>query len=306
MNILITGGAGFIGTSLAEKLCKTNNVVLVDFKDKWKPCHKSYEKYSIDLSNYKNLSSIGQVDFDIVYHLAAQTSGRISMENPEKDLFWNSLSTMNISRFCIENNVKKVVYTSSMAVYGNGENLRESDILAPTSHYGVSKLSGEHYIKRLEYDGIDTFIFRLFNVYGPGQDMENMKQGMVSIFLKQMLNSDTIEVTGSLDRYRDLVYIEDVIDALEMPINVEDIKNTILNVGTGNKTYVKNLISEIVSMDGNRKFTIVNIGSHSGDPQGNYSNIDKIKSYGWNPKVSLRDGIKKFYIHEIKKRDKND
>ena len=214
MNILVTGGTGFIGGHLVNKLKELGHKVIICDWGATSP------DYAYDISNYKNLLRIKE-DIDVIYHIAAQTSGYIGLVEPERDVDWNMKGTLNICRFAKERGVKKIIYTSSMAVYGEGDFFKETDEINPIYHYGVSKLCGELYLKQYEQYGIDYTIFRLFNVYGYGQDMENLNQGMVSIYLAQALKSKIIEVKGSFDRYRDFVYIDDVVSALVLGLEDE-------------------------------------------------------------------------------------
>ena len=295
MKILVTGGAGFIGFSLARKLKEDHDVTLLDFDHRWKPHHESFKKYSADISDYSSLSNLDQ-DFDMVFHLAAQSSGYISLVQPEDDADWNAKGTLNICNFCRSSGVKKIVYTSSMAVYGEGNNIAEDVPPNPISNYGVTKLAGELYIKVFEQYGLQSTIFRLFNTYGPDQDLSNLRQGMASIYLAQALAGKHIKVTGALDRYRDCIYIDDVVGALEMSF-LKTTDNKIYNVGTGKPTTVKELIDIILDVHDEPadSFKVENVGSHDGDQHGNYSNISKLRSIGWEPKYDLRTGIELFY-----------
>ena len=155
----------------------------------------------------------------------------------------------------------------------------------------MSKLSAEKYIKLFSNRGIEYTIFRLFNVYGPGQDLENMKQGMLSIFVTQAIKNKKIDVTGSLERYRDFIYIDDIVNALTLAIEDKDrTLNEIFNVGCGIKTTVKDLIGSIsTSLD--IELPVNNIGGILGDQFGTYSNCNKLLSLGWEPKTSLKDGL---------------
>ena len=217
MKILVTGGAGFIGNHLSNKLKKLGHeVLIVDFSKKLlqKPnLSNDFDFYGFNLSEYKNFNKLPK-DIDVIYHIAAQTSGYTGLIDPDKDIDWNIKGTLNICRFAKENKIKKIIYTSSMSVYGNGDFKKETDKVNPISHYGISKFCGELYLKQYKEYSIDYTIFRLFNVYGFGQDLENLNQGMVSIYLAQSLKSDTIEVKGSLNRYRNFIYIDDVVNAL--------------------------------------------------------------------------------------------
>lgn len=204
MNILITGGAGFIGTALAYRLIQASHrVVLIDLPKKFKPHHRDYECYEIDIRNISNFRVLRNKHFDCIFHLAAQTSGAISQEDPTLDVDTNVKGTLNVCNFARMCGAKKIIFSSSMAIYGNHNGkISEDNVPNPLSNYGVSKLCGEMYIQSFRQFGIQNSIFRLFNVYGPGQDMCNLRQGMASIFMAQALTSNAIRVTGSLDRYR--------------------------------------------------------------------------------------------------------
>jgi len=296
MKILVTGGGGFVGNHLAHKLKDLGHEVLVnDFSDKVSNCLTDFDVFDFDLSKYEYFKQLPK-DIDIIYHIAAQTSGYIGLINPELDVDWNMKGTLNVCRFAKEIGVKKVIYTSSMAVYGEGDFFKETDEINPISHYGVSKLCGELYLKQYEQYGIDYTIFRLFNVYGYGQDMENLNQGMVSIYLAQSLKSKTIEVKGSFERYRDFVYIDDVVSALVLGLESKT-NGEIYNVATKRKTTVKKLLKLIFEAhnDDTDLFEAKNIGQYDGDQDGNTGDSEKLKKLGWKPSVKLKDGIKKFY-----------
>ena len=304
MKILVTGGAGFIGNHLAHKLKELgHNVLINDFSDKIKKEYlDKFEVFDFDLSEYKYFENLPK-DIDVIYHIAAQTSGYIGLIKPERDVDYNMQGTLNVCRFAKENRVKKVIYTSSMAVYGNGDFFKETDEINPISHYGVSKLCGELYLKQYQTYGIDYTIFRLFNVYGYGQDMKNMNQGMVSIYLAQSLKSKTIEVKGSFDRYRDFVYIDDVVSALIL--GLEDKTNgEIYNVCAKRKTTVGELLNLIFEAhDDTELFKAKNIGQYDGDQNGNTGDNYKLMKLGWKPTIKLEDGIKKFY-NDVGENDK--
>lgn len=295
---LITGGAGFIGSSLAVKLINEKHEVhVIDIesrvnllRDKLMGAHL----HCGDISKEVIFSALPAKTFDIAFHMAAQTSARVSEENPSLDIDSNVKGTYYFCKWARENDIKRAVFTSSMAVYGaHGDNIDESVSIKPTSVYGITKAAGEYLFRNLLEDGVNISIYRLFNVYGPGQDYNNMKQGMLSIFLIQALTSDAIRVTGSLDRYRDFIYIDDVLSALLINIDNDITQDIIFNVGNGTPVTVKQLCNNIISktVKFRKKIPIIEIESHRGDVFGNYSNSDKLLSLGWEPIVSLDEGI---------------
>ena len=141
-NILVTGGCGFIGRNLVKRLKELgHNVIVCDFNLLGSP------DYAFDISNYDNFKEIVE-DIDLIYHIAGQSYGYKSLVEPELDLDWNAKGTLNVCRFAKEHGVKKIIYTSTMAVYGEGDWLKETDELNPLSNYAISKLYGETCIKQ--------------------------------------------------------------------------------------------------------------------------------------------------------------
>ena len=287
-NILVTGGCGFIGTHLVDRLKSLDyNVITVDLKPE--------ADYSFDISKYKNFEKIKE-NIDVIYHTAGQSYGYKSLEEPELDIDWNAKGTLNVCTFAKNKKVKKIIYTSTMAVYGEGDWLEETDKLNPLSNYGISKLYGETCVKQFSQFDIDYTIFRVFNTYGPKQNLIGGRQGVVAVFLAQVIKGSNIDVTGSLDRYRDLTYIDDNIDALILGLDGRTSKE-IYNICSKIKISIKDIIDNIIEVSNKPKsyFSINNIGSHDGDQFGNTGNNDKLRSLGWYPKVNLREGLNNFY-----------
>jgi len=286
--ILVTGGKGFIGSNLVKRLKNLGHYVkVVDIKPN--------EDYCFDISQYQNFTQINE-HFDIIYHLAAQSGGYRSLIEHELDLDWNAKGTLNVCMFAKSKKVKKIIYTSTMAVYGEGDWLKETDELKPLSNYGISKLYGETCLKQFSQFNIDYTIFRVFNTYGPGQNLTNGRQGVVAVFLSQLLKGSNIDVTGSLNRYRDLTYIDDNIDALILGLSDKTSKK-IFNVCNQNKILIKDIIENLIKISNKpfNHFNITNIGKHDGDQFGNTGDNSKLKSIGWKPKVKLSKGLQLFY-----------
>ena len=180
-----------------------------------------------------------------------------------------------------------------MSVYGNQPDgpVFEEDETIPESFYAVGKLASERYMKIFSNYGISCTSLRLFNVYGPGQNMENMKQGMVSIFLSQALRQKKIHVKGSKDRFRDMVYIDDVVEAFKIAFHINASKFRIYNVCSGVKTSVEEVI-RLIQLNLPYQISIIYKGSTPGDIHGIYGSCDKIKKeLLWNPKTSFKDGL---------------
>ena len=288
-NILVTGGCGFIGTHLVKRLKSLGyNVTTVDLKTE--------ADYCFDISDYDNFQQLLNTDIDVIYHIAGQSYGYKSLVEHELDLDWNAKGTLNVCTFAKHKNVKKIIYTSTMAVYGEGDWLKETDELNPKSNYAISKLYGEICLKQFSQFGIDYTIFRVFPTYGPGQNLTNGRQGIAAVFVQQIVKGNKVDVTGPLNRYRDITYIDDNIDALILGMDRRRSKE-IYNVSTNTKTYVEDIINKFIEYSGRNKnvFDIKNVGTHDGDQFGNTGDNTKLKKLGWNPKIDIDDGLKKLY-----------
>lgn len=294
--LLITGVAGFIGSKIAKKaLEKGFKVIGVDdlSNGKKNQIPAGLEFYEYDLSDKKLVNQLPP-NVDYILHLAGQSSGEISFDDPISDLEKNTHSTLNLIQFGIKNKVKKILYASSMSVYGAVEDasICEQQEALPLSCYGVGKRASEQYLSI--FGGQLPYIsYRMFNVYGPGQDLTNMRQGMVSIFLSQAIQSNAILVKGSLDRFRDFIYIDDVVDCWLKGIELEKLKNLTVNLGTGERTEVGDLVSEISCHFDQPSLTVD--GTTPGDQFGIYADTKLLKqSFQIEQLTSLKEGIKSF------------
>jgi UDP-glucose 4-epimerase len=285
MNILVTGGSGMIGSNLIKQLVELgHHVINVDIKD---------SDYQLNLA-FDDLNVINE-PIDVIYHLAAQPFGKGSEINPWEDLNHNITATLKLCYFAKQRNIKHLIYTSTMAVYGDNEFANEESKLNPLSNYAVSKLTGEFYIKKFaqEFD-MQYTIFRVWNTYGPGQDISNEFKGVVNAFATQVLNSKHIKVTGSLDRYRDIIYVDDVVNALVHSLTFNN--SDTFNLCNGVKITIKELIEMIILCNNESigSYTIENIGGHIGDQNGCVGNNKKLLNTGWQPKVPMSIGLEKF------------
>jgi len=301
---VITGGAGFIGSSLAKRLTERGGEVFVldDLSTGFErniPRDAIFHK--IDISNAAEVLGARLPDkIDAVYHLAAQSSGEASFADPARDIDVNYKATFNMLKLAESKKCKRFIFSSSMSVYGesSADNYRmnEDRRCSPVSYYGCNKLASESLIQIFtKTTMIKPTILRLFSVYGPGQNMLNRKQGIVSIYLSYLLENEPILVKGSLDRFRDLIYIEDVLDVF---VSCEDDKRyygEVLNLGTGVKTTILTLLHTILKLYGKEDFhNWVKVeGSTPGDIMGCVADIVKLKRLvNWSPKYGLEHGIK--------------
>ena len=294
---LVTGAAGFIGSTLAGKLVDAgHSVATIDNLSTGFRENIPEQTYFIegDCSDKDTIDKLDEFQFDTIFHIAGQSSGEISFEDPENDLRTNALSTLLLLKYAVENRCKKFIYASTMSVYGNQPDVpvKESAQTNPLSFYAVGKIASEHYMQLFTNFGITNTTLRLFNVYGPGQNMKNLKQGMVSIFLAQALDNNKIVVKGNPDRYRDFVFIDDIVQAFIKAEMFDDSKYRILNIGTGIRTTVSELLEKIVSNLEN-EVEVEYADSTPGDQFGIYADVSLAgKNLGWKHAYSLDKGLK--------------
>lgn len=300
---IVTGGAGFIGSNIVKKLIAQGNKVYV-LDDLLTGFERNLPSdaifYNVDISNVQAVSTLSLPEkIDAVYHFAAQPSGEASFEDPSRDCDINYKSTYHMLELAKAKGAKRFMYASSMSVYGEVPgsfgHIDEEYNCQPVSYYGSHKLASEHMIRIFcQKNNIDSTIFRLFNVYGPGQNMFNMKQGMVSIYMTFLLHDKPIHVKGSLDRFRDFIYVEDIVDGFLKSEDDERTYGEVLNLGTGEKTTVRDLLSSMLRAYGKDDFDqwVYVEGSTNGDTKGCVSNISKVKEIlEWSPKFSIEQGV---------------
>ena len=296
-NFLVTGAAGFIGAAVAIKLLDDGNFV-VTIDNLSTGFMENIPKGTVfiegDCSNQESIDQLKPFRFDTILHIAGQSSGEISFGNPAYDLKTNTLSTLLLLKYAHEHGCRKFIYASTMSVYGNqlDEPVTEEALLSPLSFYAVGKIASENYMKIYSEFGMTNIALRFFNVYGPGQDMKNLKQGMVRIFLAQAINSKKIIVRGNPERYRDFVYIDDAVDVIYKLNNISRIKGYLcLNVSTGIRTEVRELI-QIIKSNFNFEIPCEYAESTPGDQFGIYGNNNRLKKIvSISNFVNLNDGI---------------
>ena len=293
--ILITGVAGFIGSNVAKRFIDEGfHVVGVDdlSSGKVKNIPNKVDFINGDLSNAKTIKLLPN-KCNKILHLAGQSSGEISFDDPIDDLEKNTISTLNLINYGIEKKAERIVYASSMSVYGeqDSKKSKETKNCEPLSCYGVAKIMSEKYLYIFRKQ-IPFVSLRMFNTYGPGQDMNNLRQGMVSIYIAQAMKNRKIDIKGSLKRIRDFIYIEDVVESWFRASNYNSSLNQAINVGTGLATEVKKLVIIIKKIPGT---TYRVLGSTKGDQNSIVADTALLRSkLKINKFTNLDKGIENF------------
>jgi UDP-glucose 4-epimerase len=302
---LITGGAGFIGSRLARYFIDKGQKVYV-LDDLSTGFERNIPAGSIflraDISNAYELERLETPErFDTVYHLAAQSSGEASFDDPARDIDVNYKGTLNLLHLAARKACQRFIFTSSMSVYGEVDTsqprVSEDMPCKPRSYYGCNKLASEKLIGMFaDHAEIKPTIFRLFNVYGPGQNMLNLRQGMVSIYFSYLMKQLPVQVKGSLERFRDFIYVDDVVDVLAGVEENRKTLNGIFNVGTGIRTSVKELLQAMLSAYGRADLDewVRVEGSTQGDVAGCIADTTKLQeNTGWIPRFDLISGVRR-------------
>lgn len=300
--VLITGGAGFIGSHITDKLLQNNfDVIVIDNLTSGDisnlPSSDNMELYKLDIADEKIEEIFQNKKPDYVIHLAAQTSVNYSIENVQKDAELNILSSIKIIELSKKYNVKKFIAASTAAVYGIPQYLPidENHPAQPISPYGLSKLTMEKYIK---LSSIPYIIFRFSNAFGPRQK-SSKESGVIAIFHQAMMDNQPVKIYGDGTQIRDFIYVEDIADVCAMVLK-SDIKNETLNFST-NKGCTLNELFNKMKASYNYKKDAEYLPARKGDIKDSILSNKKILSFNKDIKfTSLSDGIEKLKNHYTK------
>ena len=300
-SILITGGAGAIGSRLATELVKSKKVIVVDdlssgFIDN---IPKGVQFLEGDISDKQFIRRVFQEnDFEYIFHFAALFANQNSIDNPEKDLLTNGDGTLKLIlealRLAKNNLLKRFVFASSSCVYGkkNGMISEDSDFI-PETPYAITKILGERYLRFYsEIDKLPVTILRFFNSYGPGE-RPGRYRNVIPNFINHALNNEPLLITGTGDETRDFTYIDDVVSCIQKAATDDISVGETYNVATGRETKIKDLAKLIVELS-NSKSEVVYIKKRSWDNVtfrcGDITKAEK--ELGFKPSTELVEGLK--------------
>jgi len=297
MKSLVTGGAGFIGSNLVDRLLEIGHEVIV-IDNEYSDAHDQFywnrraKNYKYDICDYEKTRPLYD-GVDFVFHLAAEARIQPAIQNPIQAVTINTVGTCTVLQCARESGVKRVMYSSTSAAYGTNESpnveTQVDDCLNP---YSVSKVSGEKLCKMYtDLFNLPTVIFRYFNVYGERQPLRGQYAPVIGIFLRQLSAGEPLTIVGDGEQRRDFTYVGDVVNANILAALKKDISfdmfGEVYNVGTG-VNYSVNQVASMISKN------TVNIPPRLGEVQISLANNTKLKeTFHWTPQMSLKKWIEK-------------
>lgn len=305
MKVLVTGGAGFIGSHVVEEHVNSGDQIIIvdDFSmGKWENIPKSgavtvYEK---SITDYKFIEKLLiEEKFDVIYLLAAIASVADTIERPFESHLVNQEANLVILETIRTNklSVQRIIFASSAAVYGNLPKVpkEESDPVLPDTAYAIDKYATERFV--LAYSHlyqIPTVAFRFFNVYGPRQNPKSPYSGVLSIAANALKNDSVFKVFGDGLQTRDFVYVKDVVQALQLGMRNDDMIGQVFNVATGHARSLNETLA-LLETAAQRHFKLEYLDPRVGDIKYSSAQIDKIQSYGYQPKFNLNRGLQQYW-----------
>ena len=284
MNILVTGGSGFVGGELVKMLSINYRVRVLDSVE----CR--IDGVEVMVGSILDQRAVGSAlaDMEVVFHLAGQIDEGFSRRKPQEDLEINGLGTLNILEGCRENSVRRIIFASTAAVYGiPGEDLvGEFHETRPVTPYGCSKLCAESYIKAYStMYGLDYTILRFFNIYG------SRGKGVVNVFLNRVVRNEDLQISGDGSQYRDFLYINDAMNAYRASLS-DNAKNQTFNIGSGKRVTIKELAEEVIQIT-NSSSKMNFVPTKDVSPEYPVANIEYArKLLSFEPRYSIRDGLR--------------
>jgi UDP-glucose 4-epimerase len=297
MRVLITGGAGFLGSALANRLVGQGHTVLVlDDLTAGDPRRLASEVLFTrgDVKDVPKLWTLLQ-GVNCVYHLAARVRVPESIYYPRDYNDVNVGGTVAVMEAVRDTGIKRVVFTSSGALYGEQTHqpIGEGQTPNPNSPYGVSKLSAEHYVSTLgTLHGIETVALRVFNAYGPGQELPPSYPPVIPQLLRQAQTGGSLVILGDGNQTRDFVYVDDVVDALVAAATATDVNRAVINVGSGQEVSINDLAMQVSRVTA-KQVTVLHNLEQPGGVSRLVADVSLARQLlGWTPSTELDEGLR--------------
>lgn len=304
MKILVTGGAGFIGSHLTRRLLAEGHTVsVVDNESTGRrenvPAAASYTR--ADVTRPEEIEPAFARGLDAVCHIAGQVSIIRSFTNPVADLMTNVAGTVNVLDLCVKYKVPRLIYASSMTVYGDCRNVPtpETQPCQPDSYYGITKHAAERYVHAtaarpdLGFDFRVTSL-RMYSVYGPGQALDNPYQGVLGIFLGRLLRGEPLTIYGDGEQTRDFIYIDDIVEGWIRALSSPSSHGRVLNLGSGRSLTINQLAERAMAALGvpQDPSRILRAPLRPGEQRSIRADIRRARAVlGWEPRTDFEAGL---------------
>jgi UDP-glucose 4-epimerase len=304
MRILVTGGAGFIGTHLCRRLLADGHALTVidnestGSRDNLDPAIRFVPG---DVSRQGDMEQVFAAGLDAVCHIAGQVSIIRSFTDPVIDLRTNVEGTLNVLQLCVKYRVPRLIYASSMTLYGDIQTVPtpESEPCRPDSYYGITKHAAERYVHStaerpdLDFEFAVTSL-RMFSVYGPGQSFSNPYQGVLGIFSGNILRGEPIRIFGDGEQTRDFVFIGDIVEGWARALTAPAAKGGVFNLGSGHSRSINQLADSVIAAFGFPKggYPIERMPARPGEQRTVQADITRARTgLGWTPGTSFEAGL---------------
>lgn len=302
--VLITGGAGFIGSHLAEKLCSDNDVVVLDNLDTGSRDNLSAIKEDVSFveGDIRDGEAVKDAlrEADLVFHCAAQISVERSVENPTETNQINVEGTLRVLDQCRKEDVQRFVFVSSSSVYGSGPELPKREDMQPNpeSPYAESKIKGEQHCRQFnDLHGLPCVILRCFNVYGSRQQASSPYASVIPRFISATLRDQKPIVFGDGEQTRDFIFVDDVVDALSRAADVKNARGETINIASARPISILGLL-EVLGEIFNREIEPAFRDERPGDVRHSVADVSKAKDIlRFSPRVELADGLRRTVDH---------